>query len=109
MLIRRLYLDVTGLPPVNTKLNSEFRGSGNERISRIIERLLHSPQFGEKMAQTWLDLARYADTTGHAADKPRTMWLYRDWVINAINANMPFDQFTIEQLAGDMLDNPDSN
>ena len=109
VLIRRLYLDVTGLPPINTEMNSGFRGSGNERISRIIERLLHSPQFGEKMAQTWLDLARYADTTGHAADKPRTMWLYRDWVINAINANMPFDQFTIEQLAGDMLDNPDSN
>ena len=70
-----------------------------------MDRLLASPHYGERWARRWLDLARYSDTKGYEKDQPRTMWLYRDWVINALNEDMPFDRFTIEQLAGDMLPN----
>src|SRR5690606_12960787 len=77
-----------------------------DAYERLVDRLLASPRFGEHWARTWLDLARYADTKGYEKDQPRTMWRYRDWVIDAINTDMPFDQFTIEQLAGDLLPEP---
>ena len=103
VLLRRLSFDLRGLPPSLedlSLLDSEPVGSA---YVRLVDRWIASPTFGEHMAQEWLDAARYADTAGHAADAPRAMWLYRDWVIDALNRNMPFDQFTIEQLAGDMI------
>ena len=102
-LVRRVSLDLTGLPPSRSDVRSHLNDGRPGAYGRLVDRLLASPHFGERMAQDWLDAARYADTTGFAADHPRTMWHYRDWVIDAFNANMPFDQFTIEQLAGDML------
>ena len=103
-LLRRLALDTTGLPPT---LEEQSKFHQEERSWKAwVDYYLDQPAFGEHQANDWLDAARYADTTGHAADKPRPMWLFRDWVINAINDNMPYDQFTIEQLAGDMLDEP---
>ncbi len=84
-------------------------GDGDEALdpaTRLVDRWLASPHYGERMAQDWLDLARYADTTRHAADQPRTMWPYRDWVIAALNADLPFDKFTILQLAGDQIEDP---
>ena len=102
-LIRRASLDVTGLPPDPSDLRDFLADSSRQAYERLVERLLESPHYGERMAQEWLDAARYADTTGFAADHARTMWHYRDWVVSAFNSNMPFDQFTIEQLAGDML------
>ena len=104
-LLRRLSIDLTGLPPSIEQIHDFVEGSSVSLWDQAVDELLASPRFGERMAQDWLDAARYADTTGHAADKPRTMWLFRDWVIDALNENMPFDQFTIEQLAGDMLPN----
>jgi mono/diheme cytochrome c family protein len=102
-LIRRVSFDLTGLPPSPDQVKAFVGDQRKNAYERLIDRLLASPHYGEQMAQHWLDAARYADTTGFAADKARTMWLYRDWVIKALNDNMPFDQFTIEQLAGDML------
>lgn len=102
-LIRRVSLDLTGLPPDLRELRDFLADSRPEAYERLVERLLMSPHYGERMAQEWMDLARYADTTGFAADHARTMWHYRDWIVSAFNSNMPFDQFTIEQLAGDML------
>jgi hypothetical protein len=105
-LIRRAYLDLTGLPPTPAdvaRFEQDSIRNPQAAFRNLVDRLLASPRFGERIGQNWLDAARYADTTGHAADVPRTMWLYRDWVIDALNSNMPFDQFTIEQLAGDML------
>ena len=75
------------------------------RTSRVVDRLLASPHYGERWARPWLDLARYADTNGHEKDNRRAIWKYRDWVIDALNRDLPFDQFTIEQIAGDMLPN----
>jgi hypothetical protein len=97
-LIRRSSLDLTGLPPTPDLVPLSE--------DQIIERLLKSPHYGERMALDWLDAARYADTNGYQVDRDREMWPWRDWVIAAFNANMPFDQFTIEQLAGDLLPNP---
>ena len=77
-----------------------------EAYEKLVDRLLAKPAYGEHWARQWLDLARYADSTGYADDQPRTIWGYRDWVIRALNSNMPFDQFTREQLAGDLLDQP---
>lgn len=102
-LMRRLSLDLRGLPVSLSEQTAFLEETHPNRVERLADRWLASPHYGERMAQDWLDLARYADTTGHAADQPRTMWLYRDWVIEALNADMPFDQFTIEQLAGDRL------
>lgn len=102
-LIRRVSLDLAGLPPSRDEVSEFLSDHGPDAYGRLVERLLASPHYGERMAQEWLDAARYADTTGFAADTPRPMWLFRDWVIDAFNSNMPFDQFTIEQLAGDML------
>lgn len=103
MLIRRLSLALTGLPPNIAEIDA-FQGDRNAgALKRLVDRLLRSPHYGERMAGPWLDAARYADTNGYFTDNERTMWPWRSWVIHAFNANMPFDQFTIEQLAGDLL------
>ncbi len=102
-LIRRLTLDLTGLPPTLAELDAFLDDKSPDAYEKVVNRLLKSPRYGERMAFTWLDAARYADTSGYQNDGPRTMWRWRDWVIGAFNQNMPFDQFTIEQIAGDML------
>ena len=104
-LIRRVTLDLTGLPPTIEEIDAFIADKSANAYEKLVDRLLASPAFGERMAQMWLDLARYADTNGYHIDNHRDMWLFRDWVINAFNKNMPFDRFTIEQLAGDMLPN----
>ncbi len=101
LLLRRVSLDLTGLPPTLEDLDRT-----SETYEQAVDRLLASDHFGEHLAVDWLDTARYADTNGYFGDKPRQMWLWRNWVIDAFNSNMPFDQFTIEQLAGDMFPNP---
>ena len=107
-LIRRVSLDLNGLPPTPAEVEAFERASReNPRAAyeNLVDRLLASPRYGERWAWDWLDLARYADTNGFQGDPERTMWPWRDWVVNALNANQPFDQFTIEQLAGDLLPN----
>jgi hypothetical protein len=105
-LLRRVYLDLVGLPPT-VEVVERFAASQDPRAyEKVVDQLMDSPRYGEKWARTWLDLARYADSNGYQADQYRNVWPYRDWVIRAINADMPFDQFTIEQLAGDLLPNP---
>ncbi len=106
VLIRRLSLDVRGLPPTPEEVDDFVHESSGDAYARLVDRMLADPAFGERWARPWLDLARYADSAGYASDPLRTIWLYRDWVIDAFNANMPFDQFTIEQLAGDLLPRP---
>ena len=108
-LIRRLSLDLTGLPPTVTEADAFVADETDDAIEKVVDRLMKSSAFGEHWARMWLDLARYADTKGYEKDLPRTMWRYRDWVIEALNNDMPFDQFTREQLAGDLLPNPDTN
>jgi Protein of unknown function (DUF1553)/Protein of unknown function (DUF1549)/Planctomycete cytochrome C len=105
-LLRRVYLDLIGLPPSVADLNRFLSDPGEEAYAAVVDELLRSPRFGERWAVPWLDLARYADSEGYQRDSPRNMWPYRDWVITALNADMPFDQFTIEQLAGDLLPDP---
>jgi hypothetical protein len=105
-LIRRAALDVTGLPPTPAEVDAFLADSRPEAYEALVDRLLASPRYGEQMARYWLDAARYADTHGYHIDAERSMWKWRDWVIEAFNANMPFDQFTIEQLAGDLLPDP---
>lgn len=105
-LLRRLSLDLTGLPPTLDELDAFLNDQSPLAYERLVDRLLTSPAYGEHWGRRWLDLARYADSAGYADDPARTIWAYRDWVVRAMNANMPFDQFTIEQLAGDLLDNP---
>ncbi len=102
-LIRRASLDLTGLPPSPAEVDEFLTDRGDGAYERLVDRLLASPHYGERQARHWLDLARYADSNGYTNDNPRTIWKYRDWVINALNRDMPFDQFTIEQFAGDML------
>lgn len=104
-LIRRATLDLTGLPPTLEEIDAFLNDRSEAAYERMIDRLLASPKFGERMAWDWLDAARYADTNGFQGDPERTMWPWRDWVVNAMNANMPYDQFTVEQLAGDLLPN----
>jgi len=104
-LIRRLYLDLTGLPPTPLEADKFVNDKGPNAYENLVDSLLKSSRYGEKWAREWLDLARYADTNGYEKDRPRNIWPYRDWVIRALNADMPYDQFTIEQLAGDMLPN----
>ncbi len=106
VLLRRLSLDLVGLPPSIEEVSEFENAPSEERYEAAIDRLLASKHFGEKWATHWLDLARYADSNGYQHDDLRTMWPYRDWVINALNKDLPFDQFTIEQLAGDLLPNP---
>lgn len=105
-LIRRVTLDLTGLPPTPEEVAAFLSNSSPNAYETVVDRLLASPRYGEHMAVRWLDAARYADTSGYQNDGPRSMWRWRDWVINAFNSNQPFDQFTIEQLAGDLLENP---
>ncbi len=106
-LIRRLSLDLLGLPPTPAEVKAFLKDKKPEAYERLVDGLLASPHFGERWSRHWLDLARYADSDGYEKDSPRPYaYLYRDWVIAAINRDMPFDQFTIEQLAGDLLPNP---
>jgi len=102
-LLRRVTLDLTGLPPTLKELDTFLQDSSDHAYERAVDRLLSSPRYGEHLAVDWLDLARYADTDGYQDDEPRTMWRWREWLVNVLNDNMPFDQFTIEQLAGDLL------
>ena len=105
-LLRRVSFDLTGLPPTLTELDNFINDKSPQAYEKVVDRLLASPRYGERMAFKWLDAARYADTNGYQIDGDRNAWRWRDWVIEAFNANMPFDQFTIEQLAGDLLPNP---
>ncbi len=105
-LIRRVSLDLTGLPPTPAEVHSFVADKSSDAYEKLVDRLLHSPRYGERMAMQWLDLARYADTHGYHIDSHREMWHWRDWVIDAFNRNMPYDQFTVEQLAGDLLPQP---
>ncbi len=104
-LIRRVSLDLTGLPPTIAEVDAFVGDKSKDAYEKLVDRLLASPHYGEKWARLWLDLARYADTHGYEKDPKRSIWPYRDWVIGAFNQNMPFDQFTVEQIAGDMLPN----
>src|SRR5262249_47315912 len=106
-LIRRLSLDLTGLPPTLEDIAEFVADPDPAAYERVVDRLLASPEFGERWARHWLDLARYADSHGFQRDDLREIWAYRDWVIGALNRDMPFDQFTIEQMAGDLL--PDAS
>ena len=105
-LIRRLSLDLTGLPPTVSEVDAVLSDQSPQWYEKVVDRLLASPHYGERWGRHWLDQARYADSNGYSIDAPRTIWPYRDWVINAVNRDMPFDQFTIEQLAGDLLPSP---
>ena len=105
-LIRRVYLDVIGLPPTPEQAKAFITDPSPDAYERVVDELLASPQFGEHWARQWLDKARYADTQGYAEDRPRSIWRFRDYVIDAYNRDLPFDQFTIEQIAGDLLPNP---
>lgn len=105
-LVRRLSLDIIGLPPTPQMADAFAQDPSPAAYEKLVDSLLEKPQFGEHWARMWLDLARYADTKGYEKDLGRTMWPYRDWVVNAFNADMPLDQFTREQLAGDLLPKP---
>ena len=102
-LVRRVSLDLIGLPPTPEETDTFVQDPSPDAYEKLVDRLLASPRYGERWARRWLDLARYADTNGYEKDRERSIWPYRDWVINALNAGMPFDQFTIEQIAGDLL------
>ena len=104
-LLRRVSFDLTGLPPTLAEIDAFLADQDPRAYERAVDRLLASQHFGERMAVEWLDAARYADTNGYFGDKTRSLWPWRDWVIDAYNRNLPFDQFTIEQLAGDLLPN----
>ena len=110
ILVRRVSLDLIGLPPSPQEVDAVVADAAREgrdaAYEHLVDRLMASPQYGERWARPWLDLARYADSQGYEKDLPRVMWKYREWVINALNQDMPFDQFTVEQIAGDMLPNP---
>lgn len=105
-LLRRVTFDLTGLPPTEADVNAFLADKSRDAYEKVVDRLLASPRYGERMAMQWLDLARYADTHGYHIDSHRDMWPWRDWVIRGFNQNLPFDQFTIWQLAGDLLPNP---
>jgi hypothetical protein len=105
-LLRRLSLDLIGLPPAPEEVDAFVADSSDNAYEKQVERLLISPHFGERWGRLWLDAARYADSDGFEKDKPRFVWHYRDWVVNALNQNLPYDRFIIEQIAGDLLPNP---
>jgi mono/diheme cytochrome c family protein len=102
-LIRRVTYDLTGLPPTPAEIDAFLADTANDAYDRLVERLLTNSRYGEQMARYWLDAARYGDSHGLHFDNERSIWLYREWVIKAFNRNLPFDRFTIEQLAGDLL------
>ncbi|MFC5456112.1 PSD1 and planctomycete cytochrome C domain-containing protein [Prosthecobacter fluviatilis] len=102
-LVRRVFLDLTGLPPTPAEADAFVNDQSADAYDKLVDALLASKQYGERWARRWLDLARYADTNGFEKDRPRPIWPYRDWVVRALNEDMPFDQFSIKQLAGDML------
>ena len=102
-LVRRLYLDLIGLPPTPVEADAFVNDKAPDAYDKLADSLLASKQYGERWARRWLDLARYADTNGFEKDRPRSIWPYRDWVVKALNDDMPFDQFSIKQIAGDML------
>lgn len=104
-LVRRLHFDLVGLPPAPNVVSTFCSHPSDSAYLRMVDRLLSAPQFGERWGRHWLDLARYADSGGYEADLPRTIWPYRDWVINAFNSDKPIDTFVIEQLGGDLLKN----
>ncbi len=105
-LVRRVTLDLTGLPPTPAEVDAFVADKSPDAYNKVVDRLLKSPRYGEQMARYWLDAARYADSHGFHIDSERSLWKYRDWVVEAFNKNMPFDQFTVEQLAGDLLPEP---
>ncbi len=105
-LIRRVTLDLIGLLPSPAEVEAFEKDASPDAYEKVVDRLLKSPHYGERQARHWLDLARYADSNGYTVDGPRSIWPFRDWVIDALNADMPFDQFTLEQLAGDLLPKP---
>jgi len=102
-LVRRLYLDLIGLPPTTAEADAFVNDKASDAYDKLVDKLLATPQYGERWARRWLDLARYADTNGFEKDRPRSIWPFRDWVVKALNDDMPFDQFSIKQIAGDML------
>jgi mono/diheme cytochrome c family protein len=104
-LIRRVSLDLTGLPPTVPEVDAFVNDKSADAYEKVVERLLASPHYGERWGRHWLDIARYADSNGYSIDAPRTIWKYRDWVIEALNRDLPYDEFVIEQLAGDLLPN----
>lgn len=104
-LLRRVSLDLSGLPPTPAEVEAFLKDLRPDAYERVVDRLLASPHFGERWGRIWLDVARYADSNGYSIDAPRSIWKYRDWVIDALNRDLPFDQFVIEQLAGDLLAN----
>jgi hypothetical protein len=104
-LLRRVSLDLIGLPPTPEELDAFLADRSADAYEKAVDRLLASPHYGERWARPWLDLARYADTNGYEKDNRRSIWKFRDWVIDALNKDMPFDAFTVEQIAGDMLPN----
>lgn len=108
-LLRRLSLDLTGLPPTIAEIDAFLADPSTAAYERQVERLLRSPHYGERWGRHWLDAARYADSDGYEKDKPRQVWMYRDWVVNALNRDLPYDQFIIEQFAGDLLPNPNQD
>ncbi|MFO0808572.1 MAG: PSD1 and planctomycete cytochrome C domain-containing protein [Gemmataceae bacterium] len=105
-LARRVALDLTGLPPTLAEADAFANDDATDAYERFVDRMLAKPTYGEHAARLWLDLARYADSAGYADDPPRTIWAFRDYVIKSFNRNKPFDQFTVEQIAGDLLPNP---
>jgi hypothetical protein len=105
-LLRRIHMDLTGLPPTPAEADAFLADKAPDAFEKVVDRLLQSPHYGERWGRWWLDQARYADSNGYSIDAPRSIWPYRDWVVNALNADMPFDAFTIEQIAGDLLPNP---
>ena len=102
-LLRRVSFDLTGLPPSLDEVNAFLLDTSPGAYEKVVDRLLASPRYGERMATRWLDAARYADTNGYQTDAERSMWRWRDWVIDAFNRNMPYDRFMLEQIAGDLL------
>ena len=102
-MIRRLYFDLIGLPPTTAQVDAFLSDDSENAYAKVVEDLLNSPHFGERMATYWLDVVRYADSNGYHSDEARKIAPYRDYVIQSFNDNMPYDQFVIEQLAGDLL------
>ncbi len=105
-LMRRLYLDITGLPPSVKEIDAYLADKSPNAYAKLVDKLLASPHYGERWGRHWLDAARYADSDGFEKDKPRFVWFYRDWVVKALNSDLPYNQFIIDQIAGDLLPNP---